>query len=566
MNKCKNCKKEINEKKKFCSRECYHSHNHKIIKCKFCGNEFKVIKSSKKQYCDNQCAANALSSVRRESAKKTLLKKYGVTHQSKLKSVKEKIKKKRENGSYDNVTKNMKRTKLEKYGDENYNNTEKNKKTKLENYGDENYNNREKFKNTMLDIYGHVYPPGHIERVKELSSNGIIGFKSDKFKQFLIDNNVNNVSQLPSIKKKVRTRIFENMYTKLLNSNRLGKYIEPLFTLDEYDGSNKGRQQKYKFKCKKCNTIFEDSLYSGHIPRCKVCNPDLRFISYMEKEILDDIKLIYGGTIIENDRIILNGKEVDIYIPDKKIAIEFNGLYWHSELQGKDKNYHLNKTKKCEEHGIQLIHIFEDEWINKQEIVKQRLKHILGEDTEEVIYARKCKIKEILPEEKNIFLDQYHIQGNDKSAIKLGLFNGEKLIAVMTFGKRRIALGNKSTEEGEYELIRYATSQSVVGGAGKLLSYFIKNYNPVKIISYADRRWSRGNLYEKLGFNKVSDGTPNYWYLDHGNRKHRFNFRKNILNEKLETFDSELTEWENMQLNGYDRIWDCGSLKYEWEK
>jgi len=134
----------------------------------------------------------------------------------------------------------------------------------------------------------------------------------------------------------------------------------------------------------------------------------------------------------------------------------------------------------------------------------------------------------------------------------------------MTFGKRRISLGKKLTEEGEYELMRYATSVSVIGGAGKLLSYFIKNYNPVKIISYADRRWSRGNLYEKLGFNKTGETPVNYWYFKNGYfiRNHRFNFRKNVLNEKLETFNSSLTEWENMQLAGYNRIWDCGSVKF----
>ena len=109
---------------------------------------------------------------------------------------------------------------------------------------------------------------------------------------------------------------------------------------------------------------------------------------------------------------------------------------------------------------------------------------------------------------------------------------------------------------------------NVVGIAGKLLSYFINKYIPTKIISYADKRWSRGDLYEKIGFKKVSDGSPNYWYIDkkYLHRIHRFNFRKSELHGKVKTFDPMLSEWGNMQNNGYDRIWDCGNLKYEWKK
>ena len=137
----------------------------------------------------------------------------------------------------------------------------------------------------------------------------------------------------------------------------------------------------------------------------------------------------------------------------------------------------------------------------------------------------------------------------------------------MTFGKLRMSLGN-SDIDGYWELYRFCskTNTSVVGGASKLLNYFIKTYNPKKIISYADRRWSAGNLYEKIGFKKVSDTPPNYWYFGRGNsykRHHRFGFAKHTLSKKLEIFDPNLSEWENMKANGWDRIWDCGSIKYE---
>jgi len=135
----------------------------------------------------------------------------------------------------------------------------------------------------------------------------------------------------------------------------------------------------------------------------------------------------------------------------------------------------------------------------------------------------------------------------------------------MTFGHLRICLGSNKFNVREYELIRYVTSGHIVGISSKLLNYFIKNYNPTKIISYADKRWSVGNLYEKIGFKLIGETSPNYWYFYKGEdvRRHRFSFRKDQLAKKLEMFDPSLTEWENMQLNGYDRIWDCGSLKYE---
>jgi len=561
---CENCGKKIEKTKKFCSRECYHSSVIKTIKCKHCEKEIVVGKNNKKIYCSNQCAANDVGKLRAEKAKKTLMKRYGVIHQSQLKSVKEKIREKRKIGAYNNMIANTKKTLLKKYGNETYNNSEKNKQTKLEKYGDETYNNRNKFRETMIEKYGSACHPDTIKRTKELSSKGIIGFKSEKYKNFLKRNNVTNISQLESVKEEKRKTIFSLMYYRLFNSERLKGLVKPLFTKDEYDGS-KSRKKKYKFQCIKCNNEFTDTLYSGKIPRCIRCYPLTKYYSDAEKEIVEYLKSIYTGKIIENNRFILSsGRELDIFIPDKNVAIEFNGLFWHSEIGGnKDKKYHLNKTLECENQNIRLIQIFEDEWLYKQNIVKSRLKHILGL-SDRTIFARETTIKEITNMEKNNFLNQYHIQGEDKSHTKLGAFYENELVAVMTFGGLRISTGNISKND-EYELIRFASSVSSSGLANKLLTYFIKKYNPNKIISYADRRWTynQNNLYDKLGFNRVSDGTPNYWYIKDGQRFHRFGFRKNVLREKVEKYDSSLTEWQNMQLNDYDRIWDSGNFKYE---
>jgi len=342
-------------------------------------------------------------------------------------------------------------------------------------------------------------------------------------------------------------------YSKLMMSRKEKKYNVKIIE----------RKGNYlKFSCNKCGKIYEQFHNSYFL--CTNCFP--RHRSNIEEELYKYLVNECKLNIIQNSRSFIKPYEIDFYHLKKKIGIELNGLYYHSVTSGnKQKNYHLNKTEMCIDNGIKLIQIFEDEWRNKKEIVKERLKYILNvKSNKQKIYARKCIVKEIITKEKNEFLNKYHTQGQDISKVKLGLFYNEKLISVMTFGGLRIALGQKQKKENNFELIRFCNNYNylIVGSAGKLLSYFVKNYNPIKIISYADRRWSTGNLYEKLGFKKVSNGTPNYWYTnDYKHRLHRFNFtKKQLINAGA---DVNKTEWEIMQENKYDKIWDCGSLKYE---
>ena len=497
---------------KYCSIKCRddgrYRNTHRSGKCKICKNEFITYKKNNKEFCGWECQQewNKLPEnveLRISASIRAQKLKFG----GKLYV------------QTDEFIEQIKQTKLERYGDENYVNAEKATQTKLERYGDENYNNPTQMKKTCLERYG----------VDNFS----------KTKQFKIVHG-----------KKVIKKLFDN--------NRFNEIITPLFDINDYAGIS----EHYKFQCKKCDTIFIDHLNNGKIPRCTNCYP-LKSTSSAEKEVSQYIKSIIGDNmVIENDRNILNGKELDIYIPSKKIAIEYNGLYWHSELNGKGKYYHLNKTQKCNQLGIRLIQLFEDEWIYKQDIVKNRLEYILGL-VDKTIHARKCVISEITAKEKNEFLNEVHIQGEDKSGIKLGAFYNDELVAVMTFSKRRIALGSNNQNNDEYELSRFAVRHRITGIANRLLKHFIKNYNPVSIISYSDNRWNTGQLYNQLGFTKISDGVPGYWYVEDGRRMHRFNFRKNVLHEKIEHFDENLTEWENMQLNDYDRIWDCGHNKFE---
>jgi len=229
----------------------------------------------------------------------------------------------------------------------------------------------------------------------------------------------------------------------------------------------------------------------------------------------------------------------------------------------KNNDYHLDKLNKCNKKGYRLITIFEDEWVNKRPIVESRLKGLLGK-TENVVYARKTKVKEISTKEAKDFCEVNHLQGYAGSRIKLGLFYNEDLISVMTFAKPSLSKGQKSKKEGVWELSRFCSkiNYSVVGGASKLLTFFKKNYIWHELFSYADRRWSVGNVYKNIGFNSAGEVASNYWYFVPGSLKriHRFALRKQPNESK------EVTEWELRKAQGYNRIWDCGNLKYVMHK
>lgn len=361
------------------------------------------------------------------------------------------------------------------------------------------------------------------------------------------------------IRLKINNKKKNNFINDCLNNIRIPCDIEPLFDIESFTNIT---DKNLKFKCKKCKSTFTDHLMWGSNPICKKCNPN----SLFENEIFDYLKYELKLNVEKNNRNVLNNLELDIFVKDYNIAIECDGLYWHSEFYKKDKNYHLNKTKLCNEKNIRLIHIFEDEWLYKKEIVKNRLKHIFHKSEKTKIYARNCEIKEISNKDKNLFLEKYHIQGKDTSKIKIGAYHNNELVSVMTFGfYRKIMNINKC--DNEYELYRFCTKYSISGIASKLFNYFLKKYNPNKIISYADRRWSNKNsFYEKLNFKLVSETYPNYWYIMNGIRKHRYSYRKNNLKNILKIYNDNLSEVENLKNNKIYRIWDCGSFKFEYIK
>lgn len=291
---------------------------------------------------------------------------------------------------------------------------------------------------------------------------------------------------------------------------------------------------------------------------CLNCNPRLSGTSKMEGELYDFIRGNYVGIIERANKRLLGNREVDIFLPELNLAFEFNGLYWHSEIH-KDRNYHIDKTNACLEKGVVLIHVWEDDWVLKKDIVKSIILNKLG--TIEKIWARKCEIRKVDNRDVRIFLDDNHIQGFIGSSVKLGLYYGDELVSLMTFGALRKSLGVKSSSKN-WELLRFCNKKgfSVVGGASKLFKYFLSNNEVESIISYSDSGRGIGELYTKLGFEYVHDTEPNYHYIVAGKRVHRFNFRKDLLVKR--GYDSTKTEREIMSELGYLRTFDCGSKKW----
>lgn len=284
-------------------------------------------------------------------------------------------------------------------------------------------------------------------------------------------------------------------------------------------------------------------------------------ISKQEIKLKNFIKENYKGNVICNDKELLSGLELDIYIPDLNLAIELNGERFHCDLF-KNKRYHLNKTIECNDQGIHLIHIWMSDWTQKQDIVKSILLNKMNVNKIK-IYARNTKVK-ILPNNiLQVFLNKNHIQGQCISRIRLGLYDkNDTLIQIMAFSSLRKATGLIS-KDNHYELIRFCSEQnvSVIGGASKLLSYFIKKYKPLEIISFANRDWSNGNLYKTLGFDFVKYTEPGYFYCKGKRKYHRYKFQKHKL--VAEGYDSNKTEYEIMTDRGFYRIWNTGNLLFK---
>lgn len=330
-------------------------------------------------------------------------------------------------------------------------------------------------------------------------------------------------------------------------------------TLSEVDFEYKNIHSSIDLICNVCGNTFTKNwaeitgLY--YKINCKQCKPR----SIKEKSVATYVKSL-GVDVVENDFSVISPYELDVYIPSKNLAIEFCGNVWHSTLYNHDNNKHYDKFKKCQDKGITLLTLFEDEWDDKQDICKSIIKNkIIGSST--IIYARKCEVKEVDdPVKVKEFLDSNHIQGRCNYNHAIGLFYNNEMVQVSTFTKCR------NSQKEDYDLSRLCgkINTNIIGGASKILSSFRNKYTG-SICSFADLRISNGNVYNKLGFTDQYTIKPRYTYvgdITKWKRKHRFGFNKSKLIDKYGSEFTNMTEFEIAQSNGLYRLYDCGYKKY----
>jgi hypothetical protein len=426
---------------------------------------------------------------------------------------------------------------------------------------------QEKSKKTLLENYGVDNP----SKSKEILGKRIKSFKLSNYKETYKNTSLKKYGvEHPWMNKEVHQKSINSskynrdILTKILILEKLKKY--PNHKLVKIDYSN--LKKIVEIECPKGHLfeITRHSLYERQLIKseiCIICNPICKGISGMEISMLNFIKENYNSTIIENSRKIIKPYEIDIYLPDLKLGFEFNGLYWHSSIN-KDQNYHLTKYQMCQNINVNQITIWEDDWIFKNDIVKSFILNKLNK-TPNKIYARNCEIKEISYNESKKFLEDSHLQGDCKSSIRLALINNDKIVSLMTLSKLRLPLQklNKNrNKEGYYELTRFCSKlyTNVIGGASKLINYFLVKYNPSQIETYSDNLISDGNLYKSLGFSYSHNSNPGYYYAIDGVRSHRFNWRKQKL-VKL-GYDINKTEEEIMNELGSYRIYNAGNKKW----
>ena len=277
--------------------------------------------------------------------------------------------------------------------------------------------------------------------------------------------------------------------------------------------------------------------------------------SDIKSEILDYVRSL--DVEASSSREVISPKELDVYIPSHNLAIDYNEIYSHSAWSKADelalKPYHISKTTECIHKCVQLLHIFENEWLDKQDIWKSIIRTKLGKSDQ--ISCQNCDVRDISTKLANDFCERNHLQGKCVASKALGLFYNDELVQVITIGKPRYS------KKCDFEIIRTATKLNTVitGGISKLLAQCPTG----SYMSYVNRRWSDGNEYQQAGFNFLNLTGPCYWVVDGKTLYHRSAFMKHKLKDKLEFFDPDLTEAENCYANGLGRIWDCGSESYE---
>ena len=504
-----------------------------VCKLNSCIQDFKRIKCIEKYGVDNPAKVKEI----RDKAKQTMVEKYGVPYAMQSDELK--------NKHADNLE--------EKYG---YRHNfkipsvqEKRKSTMVERYGVEySYQNPElyqKYKNTIFKKYGveNLFRLNEFREYSRMKMKEIYGVEYMAQSPLLLDKvkNTNIENKINYIKNKINITLTYQQAEKIqidVSRDYSSEYLKQvcMWIINE-------NQPEF--------SIIQNEYSNNHtIVKAKYFGYDTSFRSSGELLICDFLT----GLDIEyvcNKKNIISPYEIDIYIPSHKLAIEFNGSYWHSNAHITDKNYHQNKTKLCNEKGITLIHIYEHIFKEKKDIYFDIIKSKLN--LNEKIYGRKCKVKEINKKTSSHFFEKYHLNGNSNASVNLGLYDSNNmLLSVMSFGKSRY------DKKYSYELIRYSIvpGYSVIGGFSKLLKYFKMNYYNGDILCYNDASIS----YKKSDIIT----SPNYWWW-HPNTGIFYNryktMKSNLKNILYDKFDSNMTEFENMINSGFLIIYDAGNYK-----
>lgn len=499
--------------------------DYEIKKCIICGKSITVrnYRNGKYRFCSQECYRTSEGlEIAKQKRDETNIERYGSLEEAKK-----------------TAHENYKQSMIEKYGVDNtlklQSTIDKRHATMTERYGAattlQSKELHKKVADTMIEKYGSVCPMANGEILERTKQSNL-----EKY-------GVEWISQVEEVKTKGGITHARNRFSKLKR-----KLDDEHYELISDDLRNKTYG---KFRCKKCGNVFENYLYYN--VRCLKCYPHIR--SEAERELAEFVKSLCVGDVISGDRKLLYPKELDIVVPSKKIAIEYNGLFWHSD-EVVDNSYHKFKTDEVEKLGYQLIQIFEDEWIYKKEIVKSVISAKFGK-FDRTIGARKCEVRELTYVDVADFLNKNHLQGAVRCKVNLGLFCDDELVSLMTFSKPRF------NKRYDWELVRFCSKVgvSVIGGAEKLLKFFDKHYNG-SMMSYADRRYSNGALYERLGFTFEGFTNPNYFYVMNQQRLNRMKFQKHKLAGLLENYDANKTEVQNMKEHGYNRVYDCGNRIY----
>lgn len=401
-------------------------------------------------------------------------------------------------------------------------------------------------KNTLLEKYGVEY----IGQVEEFKATRKENTQNNRMSGNFAERSKNKrAADILDIFNDKKIKFEETMNVKILDDASAYTNIGSLINM----------------QCNTCNTLFKSSFHNRNYTACIKCVPHNR--SKLETEVfkfclslLDTNKTINA---VQSCRSLVKGKEVDMYFSDFNLAIEVNGLYWHSE-RFIDKSYHKEKTELVTATGTRLMQIFSDEWFHKQDIVKSMITSAFG--FTQKLYARKCIVKEISYADSKHFLEINHMQGTAKSSYNLGLYHNDELMSVMTFAKPRF------NKKYDWELLRFASklNTTVVGGASKLFTHFVNTkLDDGLIISYCDLRLGTGMVYEKIGMKRIGVTTPNYFWLDpsYSVRHNRMKFQKHKLKSFMgDKFDESKTEIVNMHNYGYFRTWDCGNSIFEYSR